>query len=114
MNIYGVYDKKAEAFDFIFTEDNDDTAVRPVYNLLQRGDSKYLSFPDDFAIYKLASFNVRTGNIYSKDMKSIVCELRALFTLARASDGSKEPSETEATPSVSEDKVSESEVKDGV
>lgn len=104
MNLYGIYDKKGEAFKFFFAADNDDVARRPVYDILSLGDNEFVKFPDDFAVYKLASLNIRTGAVYSKDMKNIVFEVRSLFQLANDPALVEDSAGSEATPSGSEEK----------
>lgn len=76
--IYGVFDKKAEAFTPIFTEATDGLAIRTIQNAMQNPESNLNRYAVDYCLYSVGEFNLSSGEITAKKRK--VMELDQLLT----------------------------------
>lgn len=59
-NVYTIFDKKAQVYGPLFTAQNDPTAIRQV-QMMQEGESLLSQHPDDFAVFRIATYDNQTG-----------------------------------------------------
>lgn len=80
VNMYSVFDRKANMFNHPFFAAHDVLASRTVY-MREKVDSSSLSeFPDDFMLVKVGSFDPVTGDVDGLDHKfEIVDEVRNIL-----------------------------------
>lgn len=63
LNLYAVYDKKAQTYNTPVVIVNDAVAIRQIRALVRDSQSVFTQFPDDFALCKVAEFDQTTGDI---------------------------------------------------
>lgn len=63
INMYAIFDKKAERYDTPVFMPNDIFAKRFFYKLVYDGQGQLEHFRDDFEFHKIAEFNVLDGKI---------------------------------------------------
>lgn len=62
-NIYAIKDIKASYFMTIWTETNDDTAIRNYDTIRKDTNTLIGQYPGDFELWTLGTFNMKTGEI---------------------------------------------------
>lgn len=102
INLYGVFDKKAQSFCFIFEADNNELAKRNMYRLLERGNNDFVKFPYDFNVQCIGFFDRDTGLIKACSPCVIAFEVASLFK-SSSPETVEDYSGEETSPSVSED-----------
>ena len=65
VNVFGVYDKKAEAFLSPFTFSVDGQAVRAFQDSVNDPETMFNRHPDDYDLYKLGYFDQGSGEFES-------------------------------------------------
>jgi hypothetical protein len=65
MNIYSVYDKRAQTFGTPFAQPSDAHAVRGFTNEINKDDDNNMlsAYPSDFALFKIAMFDMDNGMV---------------------------------------------------
>lgn len=63
MNIYSIYDRKAQAFNTPMFMQNDPVAIRSVQNALRTPDHQFGFSPEDYVLYCIGYYNEQTGVI---------------------------------------------------
>lgn len=63
LSLYSVRDSKADAFGVPFTAVNDQVATRMFEQLTNDEASTIYSYPEDYALYKIGSFNTQHGEL---------------------------------------------------
>ena len=76
INMYAVYDVKADVYGQIFNLVNDDVAKRVLVPTVNNPEHNYGMFPEDFYLTKIGTYDDSTGIIQS-DLKPI-CKLDEL------------------------------------
>lgn len=61
MNLYSIYDSKAEAFAIPFACPNDGVAKRMLIDTVKGGGTSLSNHPEDFSLFKIASYEETTG-----------------------------------------------------
>lgn len=61
MEMYAIQDIKSELFNNPFYSDNDETAKRTVKMALQSDESPLTLYPEDYRLFKLGTFDNKTG-----------------------------------------------------
>lgn len=90
-NLYGIFDKKANAYCFYFTSVGDNTLLRDVVRILEKAQgSDFVKFPNDFAIYRLCQINDETGRVYPESMPEMMSELVSYFVSNEANKEQEE------------------------
>lgn len=62
MQLYSIYDKKAEIYGPLFAADNEGVAYR-MTQLMQSNETLLAQHPQDFALYRLATWDPHTGKL---------------------------------------------------
>lgn len=63
MNIYSIYDRKAQAFNTPMFMQNDPVAIRSVQNALRTPDHQFGFTPEDYVLYCIGYYNETNGQI---------------------------------------------------
>ena len=63
INVYSIYDKKAEEYGNPFTDTNDWLAIRRLNMEIKNPDSIMIKHAPDFALYKIGKYDTKTGII---------------------------------------------------
>jgi hypothetical protein len=71
INMYSVYDKKAEVYSQPFTAINDEVAQRIIKNCVNNPEHNYGLNPEDYQLLKVGEFNDSEGQII-EDQKPIL------------------------------------------
>lgn len=80
MEIFSVYDKKAELYGPLMTVKRDIEAIRSLEQLVNSKQESTLSqYPADFALYRFGSFDEETGNFKMYDNPVFVLDLNSLL-----------------------------------
>jgi hypothetical protein len=61
MNLYSIYDAKAEAFAMPFSAQNDGVATRMLLDTASDPNISLSKHPEDYSIFKLATYDENTG-----------------------------------------------------
>lgn len=61
LEMYSVFDVKAQAFGTPFAMQNDALAVRAFAEHCQNEEEMFFKYPEDFQLYRVGNFNQRTG-----------------------------------------------------
>ncbi len=61
LGAYSIYDKKALAYGTPFYQVNEQVAARTFKDLVQDRQSQVYLHPEDYDLYKVSTFNTRTG-----------------------------------------------------
>lgn len=78
LQIYSIYDKKAQLYARPFFLQNDLVAVRALIS--NATDETHMKkFPDDYVLFKLGSFNESDGTIDSLIHPELVQEMRVIY-----------------------------------
>jgi hypothetical protein len=64
IEMYTIYDMKTEAHKFPMSSTNEQTFIRAVKNALKEGTSELAQNPEDFAIYRVGTFDDSEGKIH--------------------------------------------------
>lgn len=75
--VYAIRDKKA-GFLQPMLDSNDETAKRNFAFAVQRGDSMFLAFPDDYDLYRIAEFNTESGEMVGH-LPEFICSARTFL-----------------------------------
>lgn len=89
IEIFTVFDSKAATYDFPAFAPNKNTLMRDVINMLkdpQQSKNKYLLNAEDYAIFKIGSFDKLTGLLTSQNLEHVanMHDLRAMAEPDRA------------------------------
>lgn len=72
-NVYAIRDNKMASFDKPVVIENDEVAVRCFGDLMvSGGDTVYSKHPADFSIYRLGSFDDKTGKFVNDDCPTLL------------------------------------------
>lgn len=83
MNIYSLYDSKAQTFGAIAVFENDDVAIRVIGESIARSkDVAPAKYPSDFSIMRLGAWDNDKG-IVAIDKSCVCTMIEALSTIAR-------------------------------
>lgn len=89
VNMYAIYDKKAETYSVPFHAYNHDCAKRIV--IASMSDESFLQkYPSDYRLDCIGDFEDTFGMFQSPEKKEIVCELSNLVPSKRVGDGTDE------------------------
>lgn len=72
IEIYTIYDTKAQYYTRPFFARGDETAKRIITNTLAQKDNEFAMNPEDFQLYHLGSFNEDDGKITSNPPRHIL------------------------------------------
>lgn len=61
VQIYSIYDTKAESYHQPFFTTNDATAMRMLQNELQNPESNFSKYPEDYHLFHIGTFNDTTA-----------------------------------------------------
>ena len=83
MNIYSLYDSKAQTFGAIAVFENDDIAIRVIGESIARAkDTPPAKYPSDFSVMRLGTWDNDKG-ITSVTKECVCTMIEALSTVAR-------------------------------
>lgn len=89
INLYSIYDKKANCYSKPFDVYNDNCAKRMVAASMDEA-SLLRKYPTDYRLDQLGTFNDETGQFENCPEKVIVCEVSNLVPLAVVGDGTSD------------------------
>lgn len=72
VNMYSVYDEKAETFASPFCMLNDGQATRAFGDACQDKSSQMYKHPSDYKLYKLGEFDDNSGHIVTLDIPKLL------------------------------------------
>ena len=61
--VYTIHDKISNTYDPIFVADTDEMATRMVIENAADSRSQFAKYPNDFALYKIGSFDIKQCNL---------------------------------------------------
>lgn len=97
VNVYSLFDKKAEVYHTPCIIESDAVALRTVRMSLRDQKSMLFQFPDDFSLVKVAEFNPDTGEVIP--MHSVlISTLAGLIDEAGAAVGAASPLKSQSAP----------------
>lgn len=71
MNLYSLYDLKAEFYMTPFVSRTDKTVLRDIFSLLSDPNTVLAQHPEDFVLYRLGVWSEVTGDFLSTDKVKI-------------------------------------------
>jgi len=81
LDIYSIYDKKAELYARPFFLQNTPVAIRALTDNID-ADTAMAKHADDYACYLIGSFDESVGLISTPDIPQLITEMRAIKDLA--------------------------------
>lgn len=74
--VFSLFDKKAQTFGALMFFSNDDLARRGCADTMRAGgDFPMINYPDDFAMYRVGTFNMASGEIVGHVPPVFICDL---------------------------------------
>lgn len=74
MNIYAIYDEKAQAYNNPFVMNHDGQAARAFEDEAAQPDSMINKHPEDYRLYRIGEYHQETGKIIPEDVPKFVCD----------------------------------------
>jgi hypothetical protein len=71
LNVYSVYDKKAQSYLTMFCRSHDGEALRSFADDVSNANSPFAKHPEDYSLYKLGQFNSITGELIGHKSKPL-------------------------------------------
>lgn len=78
VQVYSVYDTKAEAFGQPFFMQADGIAVRAFIEACNNKDGEFIKYPNDFTLYNIGMYDDSTGAIFSNKPEELLTAAQAL------------------------------------
>jgi len=78
VNIYAVYDTKAEAFGAPFTLQADGIAVRSFIQACENPESEFNRYPNDFTLYQIGTYDDSNAFIATNKPEELITAAQAL------------------------------------
>ena len=75
LNLYAIYDKKAQEFGNPFTDTNDWLAIRRLNTEIKNPQSVIIQHSADFALYRIGKYDTKNGLILSEQPTTFVEEI---------------------------------------
>lgn len=86
-NVYSIFDLKGSTYEGLYTFVSDTDAVRFFDSVTLRPDTKFFSYPEDFALVCLGDFDDRTGTFSACEgthrMISTVLDRKVFFEVQK-------------------------------
>lgn len=82
MNVYVIYDRKAETVRSLFTADNDVSCVRAVVSSVRQGSGDLTQFPTDFEVQCIGAVDMRLARIVPSDVNQVLGSVATLLAAA--------------------------------
>lgn len=79
MKLFSVRDLKSGSFSRAFSDTDVHMACRGFESVVNRPDSQYGQFPDDFALFELGSYDPQTGMVMSNDTPTELVRARSVL-----------------------------------
>lgn len=71
-NFYAIYDKVRETFSLVMEQQDDAVALRTLAMEVKNERSFIGNFPDDYDLYKIASYDEKTGKFENLDIPKLI------------------------------------------
>lgn len=78
VNVYAIHDKKAETYEQIFTLPNHAYAIRSFEEIVNRADTPYNKFAEDFELTHLGTYDQENGKLSSMPLPAVLCQASEL------------------------------------
>lgn len=74
INLFSIFDKKAQAFSNPFVDLNEATAQRTIEQILRDNQPQnlYAQYPNDYELHYIGELNAETGNISQENCRKIL------------------------------------------
>lgn len=69
LNVYSVYDKKAQCYLDIFYRNHDGEALRSFSDRVSESNSLYAKHPEDYSLFKLGQIDTTSGELVGQKPK---------------------------------------------
>ena len=89
LNVYAIFDKKAVMYKTPYLAVNDDIGQRMFAQAINGAPSELSEFPEDFDLYRLATFDDEAGKYNNEPAPEIITNGRALVN-GDTGDGNNE------------------------
>jgi hypothetical protein len=80
INIYAIYDAKAEVFGKPIFFNTDGLAVRSFYEACDHPESEFKKYPHDYSLHKIGEYEDTTSEVTNKMPVQIATALEAIKT----------------------------------
>jgi hypothetical protein len=80
VNVYAIYDAKAEVFGKPIFFNTDGLAVRSFYEACEHPESEFKKYPHDFSLLKIGTYDDAKGALEAKKPEEIATALDAIKT----------------------------------
>ncbi len=80
MKIYSLYDKKAMVYSPVMTFANDVFAIRAIESEMSNPKSSVATYPFDFCLMEIGTFDDSTGKISPREIPTNVYECNSYFS----------------------------------
>lgn len=82
MNIYVIFDRKAETVQSVFTGDNDVSAIRAVVNAAKNPGTTLADFPAEFELQMVGFVDIKTSKVEGLTTPSVIGLISNLLAAA--------------------------------
>lgn len=103
LNLYSLYDKKAEVFEAPRVYRTTAEALRAVYGAYLAGDNNLATFPDDYVLFIIGTFEDTTCMIDTNDLGLV--KLGTVTKIVHMANREKEKPKDEKTELFREDEI---------
>ena len=79
VHVFTVLDKKSEVYGYPMCFQNAEVAKRQILDEIQKPNSFLGKYPEDFGLYRIASFDDAKGVVVPLDEPQLVCEISSLI-----------------------------------
>lgn len=84
VNLYSIYDVKAQNYGNIFSARTDGLAIRVFSQIISfSGNGDYARFPEDFALYRLGTFDDISGAVCADQHPTLISSAISVLQQAR-------------------------------